>query len=260
MGASTPSTVPSVAGRTSSRSTFRLRSALPSSEPPISGTSTTATFCFRWTVTSTGPLEAPFATASVRNRARASRTGAASMSSAFTTTLAGSDPPGNASSMWLYAVTTGSRSPNSWSMVRFAVFIPRAGTASAISAPLASASDSLGRRSTGPRTVRQTRLSPPPRRLARARNGNWPFSTRSPSSESSAGSTVTEPTIATATTIKVASPIALNSAIPVKSMPAIATITVTPETRTARPEVAAAIRSAVCASRPAARSSRSRRR
>ncbi|CAM5569155.1 hypothetical protein SVIOM342S_03029 [Streptomyces violaceorubidus] len=48
--------------------------------------------------------------------------------------------------------------------------------------------------------------------------------------------------------------------MPVNSMPAIATHTVTPETTIARPLVAAAILSAVCASRPAARSSRSRRR
>ncbi len=66
--------------------------------------------------------------------------------------------------------------------------------------------------------------------------------------------------MATATTISEASPIALNSAIPVNSMPAIATHTVTPETTIARPLVAAAIRSAVSGSRPAIRSSRSRRR
>lgn len=81
-----------------------------------------------------------------------------------------------------------------------------------------------------------------------------------PSSDSSAGSTVTEPTMATATTIREASPIASNVASPVNSMPAIATHTVTPETITARPLVAAAILRAVSGSRPAARSSRSRRR
>lgn len=121
-----------------------------------------------------------------------------------------------------------------------------------------------GRRSTAVSTARHTRLSPsaPPRseRFRRFRNGTRPFSTRSPSSERSAGSTVTEPTMATATTISEARPIASNSAIPVKSMPAIATQTVTPETTMARPLVAAAIISAVRGSRPLARSSRSRRR
>ncbi|GGX08449.1 hypothetical protein GCM10010353_25190 [Streptomyces chryseus] len=71
---------------------------------------------------------------------------------------------------------------------------------------------------------------------------------------------MTEPAIATATTIGEARPIASNSASPVKSIPAIATHTVTPETMTARPLVAAAIRRAVCGSCPASRSSRSRRR
>ncbi len=66
--------------------------------------------------------------------------------------------------------------------------------------------------------------------------------------------------MATATTISEARPIASNSAMPVNSMPAIATQTVTPETTIARPLVAAAMLSAVRASRPAARSSRSRRR
>lgn len=62
------------------------------------------------------------------------------------------------------------------------------------------------------------------------------------------------------TTMIVASANPLNSRSPDRNMPPIATITVSPEMSTARPLVAAAIRSAVSASRPAARSSRSRRR
>ena len=54
------------------------------------------------------------------------------------------------------------------------------------------------------------------------------------------------------TTMIVASPKPSNSSMPDRNMPAIATMTVSPETRTARPEVAAAIRSAVAGSRPAA--------
>jgi hypothetical protein len=48
--------------------------------------------------------------------------------------------------------------------------------------------------------------------------------------------------------------------LPAKNMPAIAIITVKPETSTARPEVAAAACSAACGPRPASRSSISRRR
>ena len=84
--------------------------------------------------------------------------------------------------------------------------------------------------------------------------------TLSPSSDISAGSTVTEPTMAMSTTEMVATANPANNCMPARNIPAIATSTVIPETSTDRPEVAAAIRSAVSLSRPAARSSRSRRR
>ncbi len=64
--------------------------------------------------------------------------------------------------------------------------------------------------------------------------------------------------MATATTIMVASPNEAKVAFLASSMPDMATITVTPETRTACPEVAAAASSAEFSLRPAARSSRSR--
>ena len=51
-----------------------------------------------------------------------------------------------------------------------------------------------------------------------------------------------------------------NVAAPPKYMPAIAAITVIPDTSTARPDVAAAASSAASSERPRARSSRSRRR
>ena len=51
----------------------------------------------------------------------------------------------------------------------------------------------------------------------------------------------------------------MNALSPLMNMPAIATITVSPEISTARPEVAAAAASAAPSLRPAARSSRSRR-
>ena len=90
-------------------------------------------------------------------------------------------------------------------------------------------------------------------------NGRRPFSTLSPSLESTAGSTVSEPMTATATTRIVARPMLMKIVLPVRNMPAIAAITVRPEIRTARPEVAAAMSIASSLSWPLARSSRSRR-
>jgi hypothetical protein len=57
----------------------------------------------------------------------------------------------------------------------------------------------------GVRILFQNRFSPLSRR-SRCRNGIFPFSTRSPSFDSSAGSTVSEPSIAMPTTIMVAIP------------------------------------------------------
>ena len=71
-----------------------------------------------------------------------------------------------------------------------------------------------------------------------------PFSTRSPSQASIAGSTVSEANIAIATTSMVPSANEMNVLSPLMNMPAIATITVRPEISTARPEVAAATWSA----------------
>ena len=81
----------------------------------------------------------------------------------------------------------------------------------------------------------------------------------SPTFESIAGSTVSDPSIAIATTMidPVASP--ANSGSPAKYRPAMATMTVSPEISTVRPEVAAAALSAASLLRPALRSSRSRR-
>ena len=75
-----------------------------------------------------------------------------------------------------------------------------------------------------------------------------------------AGSTVTDPSMATATTMIVPMPNETKTGLPARNMPAIAAITVRPEMSTARPEVAAAAFSAASGSRPASRSSISRRR
>ena len=83
---------------------------------------------------------------------------------------------------------------------------------------------------------------------------------RSPSQASTAGRTVSDEAIAIATTRIVPWANEMNVLSPVRNMPAIAAITVRPEISTARPEVAAATSSAERSLRPAARSSRSRRR
>ena len=70
---------------------------------------------------------------------------------------------------------------------------------------------------------------------------------------------MSEPIIATATTIIVPTANDMNVLSPEKNMPAMAIMTVMPEIRTARPEVAAAASSAARSLRPARRSSRSRR-
>ena len=103
----------------------------------------------------------------------------------------------------------------------------------------------------------QIRPSPWSRR-SRPTNGTRKRSTLSPSLERTAGRTVSEPTIATATTSIVASPKEAKPLSPVRNMPPMAIITVSPEMSTERPDVAAAASSAACSLRPAARSSRSR--
>ena len=140
-----------------------------------------------------------------------------------------------------------------------AVWIWSVGIASVASAATARVAESAGRRSTGVSTLLQIRPSPAGRRSLPS-SGIRPFSTRSPSFESTAGRTVSEPIIATATTIIVPIDIEMNVLSPENSIPAIAIITVAPETSTERPEVAAAASSAARSPRPAARSSRSRRR
>ena len=115
-----------------------------------------------------------------------------------------------------------------------------------------------GRRITRPVSAVQKRDSPAGRR--RPIRGTRPFSTRSPSHDSIAGRIVSEANTAIATTRIVPHAKEMNDLSPLMNMPAIATITVTPEISTARPEVAAAASSEARSLRPEARSSRSRRR
>jgi hypothetical protein len=137
--------------------------------------------------------------------------------------------------------------------------MPITGMASTTRNVTAESTDSAGRFRTR-RTMAAQNLLPPPGCRIRASPGTRPKSTRSPRRDSRAGSTVTDPTTATRTTRIAAVPKPSKSNIPDRYMPAIATTTVRPETMTERPDVAAAILSAVRGSLPSARSSRSRRR
>ncbi len=124
----------------------------------------------------------------------------------------------------------------------------------------ATTSETTGRRSTRSRIQFQMRDSPWLRWRMRPRIGTRPFSTLSPSLDSTAGRTVSEPRTATPTTRIVPTANDWNTMLPAKNMPAIAIITVRPEMRTAWPDVAAANASASSDERPASRSSILRRR
>ena len=139
------------------------------------------------------------------------------------------------------------------------VCIPSAGVAAAIKMPPARKIAVTGRRSTRSSTNDQKRESPAACFL-RPMNGMRPRSTLSPSLESEAASTVTDPITAQRTTSIVPSAIDVKMRLPAMNMPAIAISTVAPEITTAWPEVDAARRSALRGSCPLARSSRSRRR
>ena len=132
------------------------------------------------------------------------------------------------------------------------------GMASTTSTEVAAITDTSGRFSTRSRTQAHARASPV--RFSGFMKGTRPLFTRSPSFERIAGRTVSDPIMATATTRMVPVANELNVAAPPKYIPAIAIITVMPEMSTARPEVAEAAASAASSDRPAARSSRSRRR
>ena len=132
------------------------------------------------------------------------------------------------------------------------------GSASTSSTLTPATIDTSGRRSTRSRIQDQTRDSPV--RRSGFRKGTRPLFTRSPSFDSTAGSTVSDPSTAIATTRIVPVANDANVSAPPKYIPAIAMITVMPEIRTARPEVEAAASRAASSDSPRARSSRSRRR
>ena len=139
-----------------------------------------------------------------------------------------------------------------------AVFIPSAGTASATSSPPETSAAATGGAAPGRAPRPEPRLAVPGLEAAEERDAALldPVAEL----ESTAGSTVSEPITATATTRIVPVANEVNVASPAMYMPAMAIITVKPEIRTARPDVAAAATSDACSLVPAARSSRSRRR
>ena len=126
------------------------------------------------------------------------------------------------------------------------------------------ASTAVPPQSTGLATTRRTSaFQNRDRRAAvrrRPRKGILPLSTQVPSKDSAAGSAVSEPRTATPTTVIAPTAKPVKMSIPVRNRPAREIITVSPDTTMARPEVAAAVRSASAWLAPAARSSRSRRR
>ena len=138
----------------------------------------------------------------------------------------------------------------------FATCSPSAGTASATSNPPDTQAASTGRRITRSTTPAQNRDSPAV--ASCGRNAIRPRSTRGPSSRSSAGSTVTDPATAQATTTIVPAAIPLKMAEPTTNWPAIAIATVVPAISTARPDVRDVRSSASRTDAPRRRSSRER--
>ena len=217
-----------MSSRRASRASFDVASV----PLPSTGMETFATVPSSLTAMLTGSFISPVASA-VQARARRSPGSPrdVSTSAALMTTLAPISVPGNATLILLYVVSM------LWgkeSMLGCAVCSCSAGTAIARSRPPARTAAATGRARTRSMIAPHTRPSPSaPRR--RWTKGTRPRSTWSPSFDSAAGSTVSDPTMAIATTVIVASANEAKPGSPVRNMPDIAIMTVMPETRTARP-------------------------
>ena len=247
--ASTPRTWPTVAGTRSSRIVASAAMDVSSVPLPAIGIVTWAEVLSVAISTSVASIAVfvrrPWLEAA---RSRCATSGLVT-SSALTTTVAAAFSPGNASVMRSYVLIAGV-SFGSSSMPALAVCMPSAGRASATSRPPETTRRNSGRLSTRSSTAVHRRASS--RWAMRLpRNGMRPLLMRSPSLESIAGRTVSEPIIAMATTRIVPIAIEAKPLSPVMNMPAMAAMTVKPETSTARPEVAAAASSAASGSRPA---------
>src|SRR5918997_1720751 len=254
--ASAFATAPTVAGTISSRSSSTAAIDWLSVPLPAIGIEMLATVASLETAMVIGPCIRLLARARVSSSAIALRTAGVSTLGTFTTTFAGRADPGNDCCMRLYVSTAGS-DDGKVSAPGVTIFSPSAGAASATMRPPERTAERTGRRRTRSTIAPQIFPSPSLHWSLRT-TGRRSQSTLSPSRESRAGSTVSEPTIAIATTAIVATAKDANIAAPVRNMPDIATITVRPEMSTDRPEVAAAASRAARSARPAARSSRSR--
>ena len=136
---------------------------------------------------------------------------------------------------------------------------PSAGAASVSSATVASPPQTSGRATTAWASAAHACDGRAAARR-RPRNGIRPLSACGPSQASSAGSTVSEPATAMATTAMVPAAVPANGPPPTRNSADSEAITVTPDTRMVRPDVRDATRSASGNDRPLARSSVSRRR
>jgi len=155
-------------------------------------------------------------------------------------------------------VSAGSLWDASASSLGFDTCSPRAGIASAIRTAADSAADSSGRRSTRSTTAGQNLKPPPATPPRRASSGMRPRSILGPSNSRTAGSAVTEPATAQATTAIVPLATPLSTSEPTTYIPAIAIATVLPEISTVRPDVRAVRSRASCEDWPRPRSSRER--
>ena len=108
------------------------------------------------------------------------------------------------------------------------VFMPRAGIASSTTTTVASSSETAGCLTTG-RRIRPLIEPGRIRRITRCSSGTRGRSTQRPSLASSAGSTVIEPSTATATTMIEPTASELNVASPMMNSPAIEQITAAPD-------------------------------
>src|SRR4051794_18156113 len=241
---STPGAFWNAAGASSLR-TFSVAWTDTSSDPsPAAGRMIAVAFllslalCVARPVKSDGYFPADFS-----NFAIASAAGPFVTSSAPTATITGWFSAGNCFCIVSHVRTT-AMSRDSDSVPGSAVCMPSTGSDSATRSPVAMTTDSFGLRSTLSVMRDQTAM-----RWTRRRRNLWPgmrpFSILSPNFESRAGRTVRDPRTATATTTIVAVANDSNIEMPAKYIPAIETITVKPEMSTARPDVAAAIPTAV---------------
>ena len=191
-----PSTAPSVAGTMSSRSEARAAFDFASVPVPSIGRSIWATVPALFTSTVIGWWKRPPASAACgarRPRRDLGRLDRRRLDDDRRRIL----PAGERLWSRLYVCTAG-RSCGSASAPGTTVFIPSAGSARAISTAVAAMAETSGWASTRSRI--QPHARPPSGRCRRWRNGTRALLTRSPSQESSAGSTVNEPSTAIATT------------------------------------------------------------